>query len=904
MKGLRKSQTLAILAAGNGLNWPRRDSSATSTTSSDSNSGSFFGGVLGCPSCFGMGDAEEEDDVFEQETKRPLFKPAQMVSSNSNTSIGSSKYSSSVAPSLPPLECETVHITFRRDIVLASPSSWNSSSSAAAKLGAWADLIPTPPERSSSRTSASYPVIRSGERSHHHPYQTLHASASTSTLNSNFERASTLPAAIKNAFSQDLHYSQTFSPVQGRAMILHDGASYSGDSTMSKDNLPLGSSAILQASIAASLPSPLEPVHAHGRRFLQAVPASPSIYDSNTSELDISWPMITPSAVSSTETLVSSEQKAATESRPSLSAPQESDYPVPLIRGPDFLDVVLTPPATFTKSFLNIQTNFSPSFTIEAISAPASPNSAHYFDRGDFGPMDNRSPMTPASLDTFNTSGTPLMDRFPRIETPSPTETKELDTSLRLLDLCGTNPKNSKSAPPQVVVHKPDPAFLSPNWTSPAAKTRNDSLPSSSGARLVNEAGESHLSTPRCRMGIVQSSLTSSTNWLLRTAIQASDLEESGGVERDGESTPSRKLDLDNFKEALGRLQAAVSVPLTRQSIDGSSLGIKVSADGKDDDGPSQDEPQVNPALCKLLRELGMQPLTPPLRSNRQFDAAEVAATWAARCRRSLCKAVHNSGLSPGSLVNFTAPESPERADTSSGVQTVESEEDQDQDRTPRQPYMSNADVEGEVDSPAQSFNFSICQQTPTLDDFPYTLAMLTSLRKYRPSSFFVPPPSGRLSRLGKNGLLNDNLSGLRDSTALLGIGLGLGTSAFEAQNRLSKEVIGATAGGADSIFELYGSLPTPRLATGPLRRSASDASLQTVRSARMSMRRSSGLLMATPRLGGGGGGAYVGDGGLAAYNGGWKWEPRCPPPACPLPPLPDLSSRLSLLPKLSRTIL
>ncbi|CAD6938507.1 unnamed protein product [Tilletia controversa] len=900
MKGVRRSQTLAILAAGNGLNWRRSGSTAAATSSGDPRTGSVFRAILGCPPCFGIDsdsdEEEEDDDEFQQSAPRPTISKPQIVASNSSSSVGTSKSSASVAPSLPPLECETVHITFRRDIVLASPSSWSSSPSAAAKVGAWADLIPTPPERSSSRTSASRPVIRTGSRITRLPYQTIKASSSTSTLNSNFERSSMLPAAIRNASSQDFHLSQTFSPVQCRAMNLHYGGAYSGDSATSKEHLPLRSSALLQASIAASLPSPLEPVRTHGRHFFHNVPDSPSIYDCNTSELDTSWPTMTASAISSTDTLVSLEQRGTSEL--STSTSHKSYSKVPLIRGPEFIEGTQTPPMSFSKSFLNIQNNFSPSFTIEAVSAPPSPIFAPYFDMGAFEPITSRSPTTPATFDSFNTSGTPLMDRFPRIETPSSTEPKELDTSLRLLDLCGANPKKSRSEPPQVVVHKPDPAFLSPNWTSPAAQNRTGTA-DGSGTRLINEAGDSHLSTPRCRMGIVQSSLSSSTNWLLRTAIQASDLEEQdGSTERDGEISPSRKLDLDNFKEALGRLQAAVSIPLTRQSIDGTSMGIKVSITDVDNGRASQEKTgrsPTSPALCNLLRELGMQPLTPPLRSSQQFDAAEVAANWAARCRRSLCKAVHNSGVSPGSMVNFTAPESPERADPSAEEKVPNSEEDED--RTPTQPCAAKMDADSELDSPAQSFNFSICQQTPKLDDFPYTLAMLNSLRQCRTaSSFFAPPAPGTVSRLGKEVVSADNLDGVRDSTSLSGVGLGLGSTAFEAQGAMTKGYPGAAARGTDSIFELYGYPPTPRLATtGPLRRSASDASLQTVRSARMSMRRSS-LVSATPRIGG-----SSAQGGMAAYGSGWGWEPQCPPPACPLPPLP---SRLSLLAQSSRAIL
>ncbi|KAK0530982.1 hypothetical protein OC834_003115 [Tilletia horrida] len=956
MKSLRKSQTLAILAAGNGIQWRKSESSATT---GDFGAGSWRGFVLGCTGCFTSSDSDDEEDnssrtLLPAQTK-PTVTKAQIAPSNSSTSISSSKFSSSsAAPSLPPLECETVHITFRRDILLASPSS----------MGTWAaDLIPTPPERSSSRTSASYPLIRAAAGSNRHPYQFLPASTSSSTLNSNFERASIVPTAIKHALSHDLGLSDTFSPIQIKARTLHtERSSAHAEVGPSKSLSSLRSSAHLQFALA--LPSPPAPAFLQQREVMTgACTSSPSLKDIGLFQTRGLWPLVSASAVSSTDTLVSHEAKGGLESlKYSRDRSHSFDSKLPIIRATDYLDPTMTPPPAFTNAFLKSDSNYSPSFTIEAVSVPGSPTLSVRTARGRTKLQIERSPMTPATFDTFDTSGTPLVDRFPQVQ-PSQVPAAEAATmdweaSFRLIDMCGT----SSDEPPQLVISEPDPAFLSPHWTSPAQRNRSEANGSGS-------SGDTQLSTPRCRKGLISSALSPSTAWLLRTAIQASDADGTEGDDSEQEqgeqgrrgSGRTHSTDVNNFKAALGRLQAAVSIPLTRHSFDGDSMAQPLlkqlaaaaaatasSSDVSVTSSPTSSPEQLkktnaDPVLSDLLFQLGMQPLTPPLRSssssNGQFDAAEVAANWAARCRRSLCKAAHNSGLSPGSLLDFSAPESP-----GSGESLPDLDEQlgiavpvagaQSKEAGRRKSHTLPTVEEDEVDSPAPSFNFSICQQTPVLDDFPYTLAMLASLRQCRSSNLF-PSSAGRLSELGSHAHAPATASSLGQDAAALDctptaassssalasalptIGLGLGGTAFEMQPTAASKERSSVAGGAESIFELYGQPSTPRIlqgATTTLRRSASDASVQTVRSSRATgavfaaatrtARRSSMLATpTTPRPANYGAWAAAegqeGEDDLLAWHAGWagRSEPKCPPPSCPLPPLPDhLRSRPSLL--------
>ncbi|KAL9937074.1 hypothetical protein V8E36_004309 [Tilletia maclaganii] len=1046
MKTLRRSQTLAILAAGNGLQWRRSQACNESDPfrADPSSSTGIFGTALGCTSCLWTDD-DSQDDEFEQEQRRPIISKPLLTGSSSNLSVSSGKYCSSMAPSLPPLECESVHITFRRDIVLSSPSSWNSESmsSAAAKVEAWADLIPTPPARSSSRTSASYPVIRRVSRSRH-PYQLTQAAVSSPSVYStnNIERASILPLAIKSAQSLHCGLSDTFSPVHGKARQLHEIEDTEKENSATKGQLKyLRSSTQLQACIASGLPSQPRPAYILDRHGVEdPKPSQEPVMQAFTQTF---WATTSASVLSSTETLVPMEDKSLYSHYDSLAPLGRSGSfttttttttkgKIPVIRAPELLDVVLTPPSVFSKS------GMSPSsYTLEAVSVPASPNSTYRRTaRSTFGYLEPlRQPLTPNTFDTFDTAGTPLVNRFPRIVTPdagapgSHGEEEEEDggegmmgkfsSSLRLQDMCGTTPRvleHLDTEAPRLELQQTDPAFLSPHWTSPAREvapsagllhTKN-TAPTATGS-----SSDTLLSTPRCRMGMLQSSLSASTNWLLRTAIQASDAgpdttspsasrdASTGSAGQEGENT-----DLANFELALDRLQAAVSVPLTRQSIDATALVELLGSDVVEveelhavkgaDLNTSAIRPQKSPELSDLLRELGMQPFTPPLGSGNSSGAfggpssggTAAAESWAARCGRSLCKAVRCSGLSPGSLLDFVAPESPERDDGSRGrgsgrgsrLAVIEDDEvvpiqgeaevDGDGDKTPRigagaLAPGSGASAGAEFESPAPSFNFSICQRTPTLDDFPYTIAMLASLRKCRNSyatTADAPPgakaggvESGGRSRLGLSSMTTtgpgrdevyeddldcrDGLVGVSSSLSMPMIGLGFDDPSLVARptgkmvkidhccdglapdNGLSAYLAGGVGGGgggggADSIFELYGCLSTPTIPqlgvhhgpTTSLRRSASDASLSTIRSTqRASARRiSSSAALMTPRLGGGGGGgpawSYGHDqqilGVGPAARGNWRltMEPRCPPPACPLPPLPDLPSRISLL--------
>ncbi|KAK0551104.1 hypothetical protein OC845_002354 [Tilletia horrida] len=942
MKTLRKSQTLAILAAGNGLQWRRSDSDMTESTSNeDLGSRSVLSTIL-CYTCLSREQPDsEEDDAFLKQINRPTISKPQVTGSNSDSSIGSTKYSSSVAPSLPPLECETVHITFRRDILLASPSSWSSgadpSGASPSRFGLWQDLIPTPPERSSSRTSASRPVRRGmftaeSRQDLRHAGLGLHSyhrhrpmSASGSSLTSNFGRASILPTAIQHAFSQDLDLADTFSPVQPRVTHRCNSILALQDAMSCKDTIaPPRSSAHLQACLEMSLPSPPPP----------ALVQEKQPWSSQSHGLQSGWPCNALSAISSTDTLVTStifRKDSSSASTDQKYDPFDDCHASGTEQEPALLDVALTPPPSFT-ACLKLDSDFSPSFTIEAISPPGSPITSD--TKNPFSGF-GQAPLTPATFNTFETSGTPLMDRFPRVETPVDRDDGEQQKTLSL-------PKTSCNLP-HVVVQKHDPAFLSPNWASP--RIQDDS----NEAVDIQGSIDSKLSTPRCRMGMIQTSLSSSTSWLLRTAIQASspgedikDLTDISLVDQTAtEGMNTRSVDLRNFKEALGRLQAAVNVPLTRQSFDGNGCTSgnpppigpsNEAASFSDANKRPKTKTKSKTALNSLLQQLGMQPFTPPLPANEQFDAAEaVAAEWAARCRRSLCKAVYKSGLSPGSLVDSVVPDDTpilapaehfDMTDQSSDGENEESDDDEGEEDDENESVIAqvtslhNSLAAPGFDSPAPSFNFSVCQDTPTLDDFPYTLAALAALRKPRHSNVSTAPRWSTIPRSS-----SDPTAGRRDSTAT--IGLGLATPALEhvpdASLPTARRPELRASSGADSIFELYGgsAIMTPKLGSRPmtfLRRANSDASLSTVRSARTSMRRSmaAASIALTPssdiwaeeeRLFGA---TYRASGNSFATWAQWRSEPpRCPPPACPLPPLPDLPSRYSLLVRpMSRTLL